>query len=714
MEPSSSTLPSQNLPPSSQALTSGAPGVSLELQTRQLEPTNSEPQARQLEPATLELQTRQLEPATSDLQTRQSKPTTVPPVTPSKSLSPAKRPPPPLHRPIEEQPYSEVRLGHPLFLSVEARGSGSPAWLQLRAALQLWGSRVSSLSVAESQILLSLSARKPDIAHPSVLVSSISIAQTFLSLQKPDPHLPHCPIIKLSPTCGLDSIAPLHHVRFVIGLILNVEAPLPTAKFIESNLPLEPDAIKAFFRVLEKSLKNFIDSLTKDEEAVRYAEVEYLTMIRLTLFVRSTAFMVNNGLQDNASRRVTSAMDHLVTVLGAVSVVRYVEAYMGGAAERWYAEEGLKRTPASQVWFYVWQLFKTAAPSLASALVQGRSDIFNYRGLESIIPSSLKGVFDQILTQPVWWSALGNGVPEAFVIGMKQFIPSTTTFDCLQAVEWWRLSFIDRVVVLMTIFGAAVQLSAEPMDSPHLQVPEQRPSKSLFERLEVCCSSMMRTIGEEAGPEDGLKFTKDVSEREEQRERQMRGWILVWEAERGPSFPFVPTVPNPSTHPTASASPAELKSPQSTDAPKPPEGLLSQGSSIVPTTPSAHYDEDDDGPGGAQLPKLPTISEDAEMADVDAVLSGGLSDGDSNGVEGDKGDLNENVLQEKPASRKRKVAGDSLQIEENPAAADGRHKRPCRLICKALISAAPQPSAVARKKNPPIGPALHRARNLEA
>lgn len=125
LDPSSSTSPSKNLPPSSQALKSGAPGVSLELQTRQSEPTNSEPQ------------TRQLEPATSDLQTRQSQPTTVPPATPSKSLSPAKRPPPPLHRPIEEQLYSEVRLGHPLFLSVEARGSGSPAWLQVRAGYQI-------------------------------------------------------------------------------------------------------------------------------------------------------------------------------------------------------------------------------------------------------------------------------------------------------------------------------------------------------------------------------------------------------------------------------------------------------------------------------------------------------------------------------------------------------------------------------------------------
>lgn len=330
------------------------------------------------------------------------------------------------------------------------------------------------------------------------------------------PFQPQCPIIKVSPTCGLDNVAPLHHVRFVIGSIFDVEAPLPTAKSIESNLPLEPDAIKAFFRVLEKSLENFVDSLTKDEDAVRYAEVEYLTMIRLALFVRSTAFMIDDALQDDASRRVTSAMDRLVTVLGAVSVVHYVEAYMGGAAERWYTEEGLKQTPASQVWFYVWRLFKTAAPSLASALVQGRSDvrvssaksagcftnyyhgqIFHYRGLESIIPSSLKDVFGQILTQPVWWSAPGNGVPEAFVIGMKQFIPSTTTFDRLQAVEWWRLSFIDRVVVLMTIFGAAVQLSAEPIDSPRLKVPEQEPSKSLFERLEVCCSSMMRTIGGE-------------------------------------------------------------------------------------------------------------------------------------------------------------------------------------------------------------------------
>lgn len=153
----------------------------------------------------------------------------------------------------------------------------------------------------------------------------------------------------------------------------------------------------------------------------------------------------------------------------------------------------------------------------------------------------------------------------------------------------------------------------------------------------------------------------------------------------GPSFPFIPTAPDPSTHPTVSASPAEPKSPQSTDAPKSPGGLLSQGSSIVPATPSAHYDEEDDGPGdvgkagGAQLPKLPTISEDAEMADVDAVLSGDLSDGDSDGVEDEKGDLDGNVLQETPAPRKQKVTVDSLEIGENPAAADRRHERPrCR------------------------------------
>ncbi|KIO32068.1 hypothetical protein M407DRAFT_18884, partial [Tulasnella calospora MUT 4182] len=454
----------------------------------------------------------------------------------------------------------------------EASASGSPGWLQIKPLLSIWGSKVSFLNPSECDVSYDPASPKLALSLPSAVTSAVSIMQIFLAMQQGDPHRPDVPLVRVSPTCGLDALHPHHHLRQVVEGILDVQAPLPSCKLFESNMLLKAEGLDAFFGVLEAALESFIDALTADDATIRYADIEFFTVLRLALYVKETTFMRDEVARGSAAERVASLLDRFVSVLAAVAALRYMQEYLGDAAGRWCREEQEKHTARWEMWFSVGQLWKAAMAGLASALCQKRQDLFLFRGIDAVIAPSVKSVIEHLMAQPAWWSPVGNGVPVAFTVGVKQFIPSESLFNRLPEISWARLSFIDRCSVLLTIFICATQLSQEPDDSARLKISPGDGLESLVELFSMRCSDLKQVVEGTAGAELGPKKAVAESEDEVRRRRKVRSWVAVWASERGPYA---------EENSTPAAAPADEEAVTSTQNP-----VQAQSSSIIPATPS--------------------------------------------------------------------------------------------------------------------------------
>ncbi|KAG9043125.1 hypothetical protein FS837_009966 [Tulasnella sp. UAMH 9824] len=436
--------------------------------------------------------------------------------------------------PTKTLPFTELHLVHHQMFSREATASGSPAWLQVKPLWETWGNKVAFLDVTECDISLSPGSPKPDVKLPSALTSAMSIAQIYLALQLSDPHKPNTPPVQVSPTCHLDDLHPHHHLRQVVEGILDVKTPLPSAKAFESNMLLSIEGLDAFFGSLEISLGSFVNELTSSEQTLRYAEVEFFTSLRLALFVKGTTFMRDEGDQGPSLERVNSLMDRLVSVLAGIAVLRYMQEYLGGALARWTREESDRSSTRWEMWYTFLQLWKAGMSGLASALSQGRKDLFQYRAIGAIISPSVKSIVDHLMTNPAWWSPHGDGVPVAFRVGLKQFVPSEALFEQLRHIQWPRLSFLDRASVLLLLFICAIQISQEPgFSTLVLSSMAEDPTSLVF--LFIACSRDLRVVIE--GTEEGPKYSPDASENEIRRRQMVDGWIKVWRSERGPESP---------------------------------------------------------------------------------------------------------------------------------------------------------------------------------
>lgn len=138
---------------------------------------------------------------------------------------------------------------------------------------------------------------------------------------------------------------------------------------------LTADAIHAFFATLEDALSSFIDTLTADEDTLRYAEVEFFTALWLALYVKETTFMRDEGSRGSSAERVGLLLDRFVSVLAGVAVLRYMQEFLGGTVTRWCREEPDKCSENWAMWFSVSELWKAGMTGLASSLNGKRNDV---------------------------------------------------------------------------------------------------------------------------------------------------------------------------------------------------------------------------------------------------------------------------------------------------------------------------------------------------
>lgn len=156
---------------------------------------------------------------------------------------------------------------------------------------------------------------------------------------------------------------------------MDVEAPLPSFKTLDTNLMLTVEATGAFLGVIEESLLLFIKNLTSSTDTIRYAEVELFTTLRLALFVKRSVFMVDEGVRGPTEARVTSLLNRLVSTLSAVAALRYWEGFIGVSVDKWWAEELQDSTRQIGMWSAVRELWRVAVVSMANALAKDRQDV---------------------------------------------------------------------------------------------------------------------------------------------------------------------------------------------------------------------------------------------------------------------------------------------------------------------------------------------------
>ncbi|KAG8928512.1 hypothetical protein FRC01_005833 [Tulasnella sp. 417] len=421
--------------------------------------------------------------------------------------------------------FRPLRLVHPRMFSGEAAASGNPAWLQVKPLWELWGHKVALLNVDQRNLSLSPSSPRPDVTLPSALTSAMSITQIYLALQRGDPHLPEMPMVRVSPTCHLDALHPHHHIRQAVEGIFDVQVAPSTGRVFEGNMPLGVEAVHAFFGVLEGSLASFIEQLTSNEQILRYAEVDFFTSLRLAICIKGTTLMRDEGDSGPSIQRVESLLDRLVSVLAGIAVLRYMQEYLGGALARWTREQPDKSGSRWEMWYSFWQMWKAGMSGLASALSQGRQDLFQYRGIYNVISPSVKSIVDHLMANPAWWSAPGDGIPVAFCLSQES-----------DSSELLRSSVVEDSVSLVELFTSR-------------------------------CRDLKQVIEDSFRREDGPKYGPDTSDSEVRRRKMVEAWVKVWQSEGGPDGANVPsgTSANPSWDQDTRRIPLEIPEPMDLD-----------------------------------------------------------------------------------------------------------------------------------------------------
>ncbi|KAG9014682.1 hypothetical protein FRB90_005210 [Tulasnella sp. 427] len=433
-----------------------------------------------------------------------------------------------------ERPLVKIELSGPKSLRPPAE---SPLWQESVSSLRLWGNKMMGCSATSRELPLSnVASEGCSINIPSALDATVSVMQIWAWFQQPDIS------VKINPFLDLESITPRHYIRQAIELVLDLTKPLPSAKLLEVNLGLLPAASDAFFTQLELGLVAFMQDLLESQDVVRYGDLELLTPLRLAAFVHSSVFIREPAKNGPITSRIQSMMDRFVLALAAIAVVRYMQAYLGGAVDSWLHKARTSDGGRSSIWLALRVLWSPSVATLSRAVVAGRTDLF-VNGWETGLPAQIHSIIRQILVMPAWWLTPLSGIPDAFSFGTKQVLFTSALQHSLLECNWSKLTLLDRASALLLIFSCAIQLS-ERTDQADSVVTE------FTEFLQVMVSKVHESDHEE-GPQATLCFHDDATKRHVTR------WAAVWAEEstavvRGEVLLHDDPHPHPPSSPTAS------------------------------------------------------------------------------------------------------------------------------------------------------------------
>lgn len=184
----------------------------------------------------------------------------------------------------------------------------------------------------------------------------------------------------LLPNLGLSTVEPAHHISKIISLILDSSKPLPTAKFIQTQVQISPNTASAFFLTIEAAVAQFMDEMVASEKSVLESNLNLLQGMRLASFMGAMGFIRDGGETGANTERTSALSDRFVQILAAIAFAWYLNLVLGRVATL-YVESS--EAPDTKLMGSVLEsIWRPACASLARALVAHRSDVrpFKYSG----------------------------------------------------------------------------------------------------------------------------------------------------------------------------------------------------------------------------------------------------------------------------------------------------------------------------------------------
>lgn len=173
---------------------------------------------------------------------------------------------------------------------------------------------------------------------------------------------------------GLQGIHPEHPVAQAVHVILNPEAPLPSAKLFNVQFGSSPAANNGFFDFLEGVLADLVHRSLQSEEIFLDGNIDVFQAVRLTIFVSGTGFIRDFSTSSEHTERVTRLADQLNIFLASMSLVRYHHVVLGGVIAAFCQDTHLPNLE-TEMWSSLRNIWAKAVRTLARAVVELRADV---------------------------------------------------------------------------------------------------------------------------------------------------------------------------------------------------------------------------------------------------------------------------------------------------------------------------------------------------
>ncbi|KAG8895214.1 hypothetical protein FRC01_012499, partial [Tulasnella sp. 417] len=362
-------------------------------------------------------------------------------------------------------------LSHPLIFPNDEENAR--IWSETKQYLERWADNIiHSKEQSNKMPFQGLSGSKLDVLPPGGLYSSLSILQLgCVCRTEPLDKVEYD--VTFPPNLGLKTVHPTHHVSKFISLITDPNKPLPGAKALHHQVQISPPATTALYLHIEVAVSRFIDEMG----------------MRLSTFMGASGLFRDNGTSGSNAIRTSALTDRFVVTVAAIAFARYLKLVLGKAAKLYAGSSSAEET--RRLWDEFEGLWAAGCASLARALIERRSDIFQRTYLRNSLPRRFIPLLDYAFDARPWWNPGSSGVPDVLKFTTKQAVASESFYTFLQALTWAQLSFIERGQILLLLFMAAIQIETGRLGSPTEESTRQSPACLLADAIK----SLRKAIG---------------------------------------------------------------------------------------------------------------------------------------------------------------------------------------------------------------------------
>ncbi|KAG9042711.1 hypothetical protein FS837_010474 [Tulasnella sp. UAMH 9824] len=393
-----------------------------------------------------------------------------------------------------ELPTATEALAHSSFPSNDKAILTS--WQEQLVKLRRWGRKMGA-GAHPGKVLRYRGSVKKEWASllPTGLDAAFCILQMWAACQEGHSSLDP---ISIPPAAGLTSIDSNHPIILFIDRILDPQLTMPTAKVINVGFGASPNANDAFFDFIGGTLTSLLRGALQSVEVFLDGPIDVMQALRLATFGGGTGYIRDLSRVSEQTARSDALVDRLNIFLASLSLVRYHHVVLGGVAQAFGHDERIEG--AERV---MWVLLKDtsimAVRSMARAVVERRSDLFDRQRLPTLLPEALDRMVQTAFGLRPWWTHGKQGLPPAVIFTTKLSVASSQLYDTLPLLDWSSLSLLERSQYLLLVFLAVIQIQNGRVTAefPTLGLPPgpaNRSSTRAIDRMTTYLSDLKTAI----------------------------------------------------------------------------------------------------------------------------------------------------------------------------------------------------------------------------